>query len=222
VSYQNLFFTVPKTLFNFFRESLEPQYIMDAKLEFKNFQFNYNIFNFGPSSIKELLVEIQIPSIFIQDPQHLVAMINDAEENNSTSSEIFEPESAIIGSDDSEFVEDSGTNLILDETDEYSLEPEEDASSDYNSTKRRRRSLRQDTGLMTMEAETLLKNSENRTVFFDCSKKSVQCFKKFFKLQDLKANEEPLKIKLNISVNLKTVGEFEFQRIHEIFKFMRF
>lgn len=58
------------------RHSSSPQLSLEDGLRVENIQYSYKIYNNGPSTIKELNVAIQIPTIYIPKPNYHVPIVD--------------------------------------------------------------------------------------------------------------------------------------------------
>lgn len=63
-------------LFLLVRQSSASQLSLEDGLRLENLQYSYKIYNNGPSTIKELIVGIQIPTIYIPTPNYHVPIVD--------------------------------------------------------------------------------------------------------------------------------------------------
>lgn len=57
-------------------QSSTPQLSLEDGLRLENVHYNYKIFNNGPSTIKELLISIQIPTIYMPTPNYNIQIVD--------------------------------------------------------------------------------------------------------------------------------------------------
>lgn len=76
---KNFNFNFSNKILNFsstFSHSSTPHLSIEDGLRVENVQYNYKIFNNGPSTIKELIVAIQIPTIYMPTPNYHVQIVD--------------------------------------------------------------------------------------------------------------------------------------------------
>lgn len=220
-------------------------------LRLENIHYSYNIYNNGPSTIKELMIAIQIPTIYIPKPNYHVPIVDFnlisvegfyinqvydvtwSKDNKILVQTVEEVQNAIA-------LENMNTNFDSSKLgfdyDFNSGRNEEQQMSETNH--RRRRSIWQDnddednifrvynqyTGTIDeyhsayrvavdKQDQTLKNLPKNRTIWFDCSssEENDECIEAQFTIHNFRPGSEPIRIKLNFTLDLTKIGELYFE-----------
>lgn len=76
VDYLRLFLSSLPNFNYIYRHSTAPQLSIENGLSVENIQYSYKIYNNGPSTIKELNLAIQIPTVYIPTPNYHVPIVD--------------------------------------------------------------------------------------------------------------------------------------------------